>query len=378
MATKRADGRWCEFYYDANGKRKAAYGKTKKEAKEKAIIKAQESKDAKYIRGAEATLDQYHERWAKARIGTVKESTIRKQSFEYANASKTIIDGAGTRFGELKLAGIEVQNVRDLQDALVNAKKADGTPKYNTNTINGIMNHVKHIMNDAMKERIIVWNPFCSVKNLKRTEKKARDTYHRALTTQETKEFFEVAKTSWYYDAFRFMLYSGCRYGEVGALKQTDIDYKKQVIHIRRTLTKDIDGVYVIGDDTKTSHGNRDIPLTADLKEIIRHQQKMNEYRSGNTLRFDNLVFTSPEASLLNAACVNREIKKICKAAGVKEFTAHGFRDTFATRAIEQGMNPKTLQEILGHADIGITMNLYCHVMESTKRNEMDRISIVI
>ena len=73
-----------------------------------------------------------------------------------------------------------------------------------------------------------------------------------------------------------------------------------------------------------------------------------------------------------------REIKKICKAAGIAPFTAHAFRDTFATRAIESGMNPKTLQEILGHADISITMNLYCHVMEDTKVRQMNNINIAI
>ena len=67
----------------------------------------------------------------------------------------------------------------------------------------------------------------------------------------------------------------------------------------------------------------------------------------------------------------------MCKLAGLEHFTSHALRDTFATRAIESGMNPKTLQMILGHSDISMTMNLYCHVMEDTKSEEMKNIKVV-
>ena len=75
---------------------------------------------------------------------------------------------------------------------------------------------------------------------------------------------------------------------------------------------------------------------------------------------------------------VNEEIKKICEHESIDIFTIHALRDTFATRAIEQGMQPRTLQEIMGHKDFSITMNLYCHVMEETKIEEMNKINIVI
>lgn len=74
--------------------------------------------------------------------------------------------------------------------------------------------------------------------------------------------------------------------------------------------------------------------------------------------------------------CVHAK-KRRKNAAGIERFTAHAFRDTFATRAVESGMQAKTLQEILGHADIGITMNLYAHVMEDTKRRQMAAVHVM-
>ena len=74
---------------------------------------------------------------------------------------------------------------------------------------------------------------------------------------------------------------------------------------------------------------------------------------------------------------VERDIANICKKCGVERFTAHALRATFATRAIESGMNPKTLQEILGHSDIKVTMNIYAHVMDTTKTAEMQNVKVI-
>ena len=97
----------------------------------------------------------------------------------------------------------------------------------------------------------------------------------------------------------------------------------------------------------------------------------------GSAAEEDKPIFRAPRGGLLGARCVKKDIDELCKTAGIERFTAHAFRDTFATRAVESGMQAKTLQEILGHADIGITMNLYAHVMENTKRRQMDAVEVL-
>lgn len=66
---------------------------------------------------------------------------------------------------------------------------------------------------------------------------------------------------------------------------------------------------------------------------------------------------------------------KLCEKAGIPKFSMHVLRYTFATRCIEAGMIPKTLQTILGHSNIGITMNLYAHTTDEQKHKEIDRIA---
>ena len=373
---KRADGRY-QVSFRFNGKKYYGYGSTQKEAAQQAETKKRELEKGIYIKAADLTLNQYHERWEQARLDTVKEATIRKQAIEYKAVADVAIDKANTLFGDIKIIDIEPQMIKDLQKILINTSRESGLMKYNTNTVNGIMNLVKHILNDAVKERIIVWNPCCTIKPLTRKEALARDTIHKALSKEETQKFFCNASESWYLNLFKFLLSTGCRIGEACALKWTDIDSSKNVIHIRRTLTKDVNGVYRIGDTTKTKDGRRDIPLTQNIKQAIESQREY-QILYNHSLRIDGVIFTSPENNIVNGTCVNREIARICKAAEIRRFTAHAFRDTFATRAIESGVNPKTLQVIMGHSDIKMTMNLYAQVMEDTKVKEMQMIDIAL
>ena len=88
-----------------------------------------------------------------------------------------------------------------------------------------------------------------------------------------------------------------------------------------------------------------------------------------------DLIFRSYTGNYLLHPSVEYDIKKYCKRAGIEAFTAHAFRDTFATRCVESGMRPKTLQTILGHSSISVTMDLYVHCMDDTKVKELEAVS---
>lgn len=356
--------------FTINGKRYYCYGHTLKEARDRVPERKKEIEEKRFKPSKDLTVSQYHERWAEAREGTVKGATIRKQKFQFKAAANCVIDDAGTTFGQIPLANVETQHIRILQKRL--QSKAGGKSR-STNTVNSIVAHVSHVFHDAVIERAISWNPCTGVKNLKRTEKPARDTIHRALTKEETTAFFKAAADSTYYNLYCFLINSGCRVGEAAALTISDV--KKDHIQISKTVTKNVDGGYEIGDTPKTAHGKRTIPLTAPIRDAINRQKDINAALFGSkVIRLDSPIFTTGWGNILIAANVDRDIQRYCTAAGVEKFTAHALRATFATRAIESGMNPKTLQEILGHADIGVTMNTYAHALDSTKAEEMNKV----
>lgn len=225
--------------------------------------------------------------------------------------------------------------------------------------------------------KLIDYNPCKIVKPLKRTEECARDTHHRALTVEETKAFFAEAKDSYYFDVYRFAINTGMRCGEIGALYNTDI--KDNMINVERTITRLENGSYIIGESAKTENGRRKIPVNDAIKEIIQHQKSLNKIlHNSDIVQIKDRIFKAREGGILMATPTDRDIKRICKRIGMQYFTMHAFRATFATRLIEQGINPRTLQELLGHADFRITMNLYGHVLDNTKRDAMESVRIAL
>lgn len=348
--------------FTVNGKRYAVYGKTLKECRDKELQKRQEIEEGRYHTGKEQTIDEYFRYWIEKKRGTVKETTLCTEQRWYKTISAVRIDSAGTTFGSLKLCKVEPQNIVALQKELVQTHTTNGTNSYVT--------LINSLFRSAVTDRIIVFNPCAGVKSLKRTEKKAVETIHRALTREETAAFLNAAAESWYYNLFVFLLNTGLRIGEAGAITRADITEKG--LNVRRTLTKNETGGREIGKDTKTPAGKRFVPLNQDARDAITRQQDLTAKLNGDkVVDITGRIFTSEEDKLLSSPAVNGCIARICARAGIEKFTAHAFRDTFATRCVEAGMNPKTLQAIMGHSNISITMNLYAHCEDSTKEREL-------
>ena len=366
MTAKRKDG-LLQKGFRVDGRRYVVYGRTQKE-----LFEAERAKREAIEKGVQRrtnpTFAQYYERWTDARRGSVKEATLRSQAKIYNVVSGIFLESAARTFGELKIKDIMIDDLRTLQTELAKTRTSQ--------SVNDYMAHVKHVMSDAAKERVIDYNPCCLLKNLKRTEEKARDTKHRALSEEETKAFFECdrCRSSYYYNVFRFAITTGTRAGEIGALKYSDI--RNGMICIDRTITRTETGSYAIGEDAKTAAGRRQIPLNDQIKSVLADQRELNCMLYGDILPLNDRIFKAAGGGLLLPTPIDRDIKKICKAAGVEPFTMHAFRATFATRAIENNMNPKTLQEILGHSNFNITMSLYGHALTDTKKQAMQNLII--
>lgn len=369
MATKRADGRWQgQFTYE--GKIYYVFAQKKGDISA-AIEKKKEELASRSEDHANPLLDNYYNIFTNFRRSSVKASTIRSQTAQYNNCADVVIPGAEKRLGDMRIRDIKPNDVRIVQKALIEAGKS-------TETVNNCMNHLKHVFNSAVKDETIIKNPCVCLEQVRRTEPPARETKHRALSEEETAAFIEASRDSYYLNIFRLMLNTGMRIGEVGALSlREDIDEKRGCIHVTKTVSRNEAGGYEIVIWPKTNAGRRDIPLNDSIRTIIADQQKQNAQIFG--IRFDGLLFPSFEGKILREYEVNREIKRIYPALGLEHFTSHAFRDTFATRWMEQRpWDFKILSEILGHSDVKITLNLYAHVMKDKKQEAMNGLSIII
>lgn len=361
MAYKRKDGIY-EASFSIAGKRYRVYGKTRQECRTKEAQKRQEIAKGLNSSGKNQTVRKYLADWIETKRDTVRESTLRSNTVLGKLACEAVIDKAGTKFGDLKLKDVEAQHIRDLQTAL--------RGQVYTRTINDTVSMFRGMFRAAMNDRILTWNPAAGVKSLKRTEPAARDTTHRALTREETAAFMAAADKSWYRDLYTFLLNTGLRIGEAGALLPGDL--RNGCANVNKTVTRTEVGGYMIGKETKTASGKRIVPLNKAASEAVERQKAINDAVFG--LKVTDLsqpVFRSPQGNLLKSTNVNEDVKKICAAAGIEKFAAHAFRATFATRCVESGMQPKILQDLMGHADINMTMNLYAHSMEAARAEQL-------
>lgn len=271
------------------------------------------------------------------------------------------------RIGSKHISDIRGEHVQKLYNDLVKEGYALSSIKIVAAVLNGCFQQ-------AMRNGLIERNPVKLAELPRQTEKKTR----QAMTKEQQALFMEYAKESYLYNFFAVMLRTGMRNGEMRGLKYTDIDRKAKVLHIQRTL-KLIEGVGYMEDTPKTISSRRDIPLTEDTIHLLEAQRK---YWGFKVEKIDRYLFCNEAGEPLSRERVQGEIDRIIRRirAADNEFdriTPHVFRHTFATRAIEAGMQPQVLKTILGHSSLAMTMDLYSHVLPDTKAEEMEKIANV-
>lgn len=162
-------------------------------------------------------------------------------------------------------------------------------------------------------------------------------------------------------------LYSGLRIGELLALEWNDIDFVNCTLSVTKTCFdgKDANGVFGrITDRPKTQSSCRIVPIPKQIIPLLKTAKKNSE---------SNYVISKGESGLL-VRTYQRNFKSLLKRLNIAPRGFHALRHTFATRAIECGMDVKTLSEILGHKNPTVTLNRYAHSLMEHKKDMMNRL----
>lgn len=117
------------------------------------------------------------------------------------------------------------------------------------------------------------------------------------------------------------------------------------------------------------------VPLTDEAIRILEDQKAKNKKLTLISFEWRDIVFLCKKGTTVKNSTYDTGLFKYCERIGIPRFSMYVLRHTFATRCIEGGMKPKTLQQILGYSNIGITMNLYVHITEDEKQKEIDLVA---
>ena len=349
---QRPDGLWrgeLTIGYDASGKRiKKVFHSKELEKLQKKLNDERYKLDRNIItHNSDYTVTAWVQFW----LENYKSNILKSKTYD--NYEYALNGHIKDSIGGIRLNKIKTDSIQQLYNQMHKRNLS-------TSTIRIVHVTLSQAFDQAIKNELIHINP-CKATIRPKSEKKKV----KAMTVQQQAIFVNGCKDSTYHNLFIFLLNTGLRIGEALALVWDDIDFNQQTIFINKTVSDIVnrdEGATTkrktIIDTAKTSHSIRTVPINKSVMKILNGQKE----KSGQ------LVFSSKVGTLLMPRNINRSLKDLLKANDLPDsITVHSLRHTFATRLLEKGVNPKTVSDLLGHASVQITLDVYSHIMPQVK-----------
>lgn len=379
--SQRSDGRYIYKYTDPSGQIQYVYswkleptdsipaGKRKDlslREKEKQIQK--DLDDNILPRGGDMTVEELVRKYLNQKTG-VRHNTAANYKFVLNIIKKD-------PFGKVRIDRVRLSDAKEWLIRLQQEGRG-------YSTIHSIRGVVRPAFQMAVDDDLIRKNPF----NFQLATVVVNDSVTReALTRKQERAFLDFVATDKhfqkYYDGIYILFKTGMRISEFVGLTLADIDLKNRKICIDHQLQRTRDMQYII-EDTKTTSGTRIIPMTDDVFEcferIIQNRKKPRKEPiiAGHT----GFLFLDKDGNPTVALHWEHYFKHICQKYNsiykvqIPKVTPHVCRHTYCSNMAKSGMNPKTLQYLMGHSDIGVTLNTYTHVGFEDAKLELRRVA---
>ena len=360
---QRKDGRWEGRYSKGKIEEKTKYGyvfgKTYEETEKKleAVLESVQS-----LGSSVTSFKNVASEWLRQQQPELKASSYSK----YANMLRLYLN---PRFGSAAIQDISRNEVQQFsRDLLLTGGKAKTglAPK----TVNSAISILKNILEYARKERGL---HVADIKDVSvREQKKPMQVFSK--TEQSLLSRHLCDNPSPCNIGILLCLYTGMRIGEVCALRWGDIFLDEQYLFVHQTMQR----IQLEGEDGKKTRvvigppksecSIRKIPIPTEMLQLLIPVKRQNEA----------FLLTGMIHSYIEPRSMENRFKTVIDECGVSDLNFHALRHTFATRCIELGFDIKSLSEILGHANVNITLNRYVHPSMDLKQANMNRLSVLL
>ena len=187
------------------------------------------------------------------------------------------------------------------------------------------------------------------------------------IPAEQLQAFLNEAKETGVYEMCYIELATGLRRGELLGLKWQDIDWKNGIIKVRRQVAR-VDGA-IVEAPLKTKNSYRAVTISQQAIEVLKTQKAKTN---------DEYVFPSPNGGPISPDSVNNMLKRVLARAGIPKVRFHDLRHTFATIALQNGVDIKTVSGMLGHFSAGFTLDTYAHVTTAAQKEAAETMGNVL
>ncbi len=361
---KRKDGRWEGRYIvgrrpSGQAKYASVYGKGYLEVKEK--LDKRKGDRFRALPSCQLTVKLMLEMWLSVRLTDIKESSYQRY--------KVLIEKHILPYlGKIRVQSLTAEVLMDYIKQLMKNGRLDGKGGLAEKTVNDIVSILKSALKHVGRKYAVDGSLF----DVKAPAVRTKGVETLGDWECEVLSASILRNVDFSGAAYLLALNSGLRLGEICGLRWSDISFQERTLTVNRTVLRLKNGprTELTVQTPKTDASMRTIPVTAEILSIL---AKLRENASD-----DAYIFTGKRTLPMEPRTLQYRFQAFLKANGLKSHTFHALRHTFSTRAIERGIDAKTLSELLGHGNVKTTLQLYVHPSMPHKRKIVEAVSSIL
>ncbi len=256
-------------------------------------------------------------------------------------------------------------------------KRIPNKKRLSSKTVKNYVSFISSVFDYAVHTKQIKENPCRNC-----TLPKINEPEHKMFTIEQAQQFLDILQNAplKYQAFFTLAIYGGFRRGEILGLEWNDIDFDKRLIHIERTVHYNAKvGYYDTPPKSKSSIRALMLPAhVIDLLKSLQNEQISQRLKLGDKWNNTDRVFTTWDGHQMSGSAPYNFLKRTCEANNLPQVSLHSFRHLNASLLIHSGVNPKTVQNCLGHSQASTTLNIYAHDFQEAEAQALGAVADIL